>query len=267
MKWNLKKNGGVAAPVAGVNGSSQSRAFICREHRQMPLFFSKERGAKATTNRVSVRFVCLHVKRRGRRDTSKQGGGGCFRNPVWEEGEASPTQNALPHSLQPTQVFRSITSFSQLVILSLHQSSTAILSPEKRDLMWSSSRSLIAAVQTLPHTASIRRISNSSRAECHHLGSWMKSWLNVAAENSWSWIRAHPPFFQSPIEESKHLFLTRREKLLPHVCPSTHVWTDVEYRRCLKAVFIFGRLKKTKPSISNPNPLLLLLLYWSSILP
>lgn len=36
---------------------------------------------------------------------------------------------------------------------------------------------------------------------------------------------------------------------------------------CLKAVFVFGRLQKTKPLISNPNPLLLLLTYWSSIHP
>lgn len=49
-------------------------------------------------------------------------------------GEASPSQNALPHSLQPTQGFRSITSFSQLVILSLHQSSAAILRVLKRGL-------------------------------------------------------------------------------------------------------------------------------------
>lgn len=44
-------------------------------------------------------------------------------------GEASPTQNALPHSLHPTQVFRSITSVisERIMMLPPHQSSPDIL--------------------------------------------------------------------------------------------------------------------------------------------
>ena len=51
--------------------------------------------------------VCVHVKRRERQIKAGDGGG-CvcvLLNPCVGV-EASPTQNALPHSSQPTQVFK-----------------------------------------------------------------------------------------------------------------------------------------------------------------
>lgn len=80
--------------------------------------------------------VCLHVNRRAsERAGSKQGAGAMFLN-LCVGGEASPTQNALPHSLQPTQVFRCITFLSSKP---LHQSSPYTLREScNGDLAWAS---------------------------------------------------------------------------------------------------------------------------------
>lgn len=64
---DLKKHGGAAASVPGVNGPSQSWAFICRKHKQMALFFQSREGRKPEQTgwvcSVCVRLH-MHVKRR-----------------------------------------------------------------------------------------------------------------------------------------------------------------------------------------------------------
>lgn len=141
---DLKKHGGAAASVPGVNGPSQSWAFICRKHKQMALFFQSREGRKPE----QTGWVCVctrtwkEERRRGAERESREReikAGGMFLN-LCVGGGASPTQNALPHSLQPTQVFRSITFLcsQQIMILPLHQSSPAILRESwNGDLMWS----------------------------------------------------------------------------------------------------------------------------------
>lgn len=110
--------------------------------------FKAERGESQNKQGECAVCVCVctrtwkEERRRGAERESREReikAGGMFLN-LCVGGGASPTQNALPHSLQPTQVFRSITFLcsQQIMILPLHQSSPAILRESwNGDLMWS----------------------------------------------------------------------------------------------------------------------------------
>lgn len=99
--------------------------------------FKAERGESQNKQGECAVCVCAsaHAREKKREEEEQRESrereikaGGMFLN-LCVGGGASPTQNALPHSLQPTQVFRSITFLcsQQFMILPLHQSSPAIL--------------------------------------------------------------------------------------------------------------------------------------------
>lgn len=90
---DLKKHGGAAASVPGVNGPSQSWAFICRKHKQMALFFQSREGRKPEqTGWVCSVCASAHAREKKReeeeqrekaeKERSKQGV--CFWISVWE---------------------------------------------------------------------------------------------------------------------------------------------------------------------------------------
>lgn len=86
--------------------------------------FKGERGERHNKQGQCAACLCLCAcEKKRERDRSKKGAGAMSLN-LCVGGEASPTQNALPHSLQPTQVFRCITFLSSEP---LHQSSPDIL--------------------------------------------------------------------------------------------------------------------------------------------
>ncbi len=78
----------------GVKWVVAKRSFHLQKTETNVFVLSKERGAKATTNRASMQCVCARENKR-ERDQSR---GGYVLNPC-VGGEASPTQNALPPSL------------------------------------------------------------------------------------------------------------------------------------------------------------------------
>lgn len=129
-------------------------------------------------------------------------------------GEASPTQNALPHSLQPTQGFRSITSLCSERILyfinHLHLFSEKTVTSQP--LICDSNRHLPYTGQHVLYRTSLQHIN-------------MGAFLSRRYYHCW--IRAHPPPSPNLMKGSKLLFVIQREKLQTDVCVCPHRGTAV----------------------------------------
>ncbi len=142
ISWTLRQITERRHLYLGWNGPSLRWAFICRKHKQMPLFFQRREGRKPQqTGWVCSVCVCVCVctwkeetgkgsereseRERGQREIKA---GGMFLN-LCVGGEASPTQNALPHSLTAHSGFSgaSLLFVFCTVMLPLHQSSPDIL--------------------------------------------------------------------------------------------------------------------------------------------
>lgn len=117
------------------------------------VLFKGERGE--SHNKQGECSVCVSAReKKGKRTQRhiKAEGGLCFRNPVWEVKPHLPRMPCLTPCSPLRVLGASLLLASLLYCLSI--SHLQLFSESwKGDLMWSSSRSLIAAAQTLPHTA------------------------------------------------------------------------------------------------------------------
>ena len=281
-------------------------AFICRNHKQMSLFLQRREGRKAQQTGPGCVCVCVCVCARARaRETKRKTDQSevsvvvvvwvcvCFfLILVWELKPHLPRMPCLI-SRSPLRFWRSITVSSQRARYDAASPSAAVsrylprVLKRRREVRagsWPLTRGTSwIRPRSAPHVYFTRFDAKSEKkesAECERdLGSTGEDYLLVVGSEPIPspLTHTHISWSGEGIEVS---LLTQREKLLTDVCLSTHSgcaalshthekpWKSLCcVRQCLRAVFIFGRLKKTKPSISNPNPLLLPLSYWSSIHP
>lgn len=199
----------------GWNGSSQSCTFICRKHKQMPLLFQRREGRKPQqTGRVCVCVSACEktTEGRGERERADRDQSRGYVLNLRVGGEASPTHNALPHSLQATQVFRSITSLSSehIMILPPHLSSPDILRKS-----WNS----VIHKLLLPHVCSSSIMALQCRKHKVYKIS-TETLLRFTVEDCY-WVGLEPtPHF--PISWRDEVFLFNSAWEAANRCPSVH---------------------------------------------